>query len=103
MSRRTQYQIWVETFKPIKNSLASHPAGDGCQFETYGPELEHVLGMTAACPEKVWTLLEGHNGQLYISQGYRLVNRVGYFLTENPFDGANPEHVRRHQARDVLY
>ena len=35
-------------------------------------------------PRKVWSLVEGDDGNLYISSGYHIVNRLNYFITHNP-------------------
>lgn len=99
MARRTQYDIWEDTFNPLPNPFdEDHP-----MLETYGKALEHVLAANRACSEKVWTVVEGDNGNWYICQGYHLVNRIGYFITELPYDPANPEHVRRYGNNDVRY
>lgn len=100
--RRTQFEIWVDTFKPVKNTLDPH-AADGITFETYGKELAKVEEALAANPETVWTLVDGDNGNLYVSQGYRRVNRQSYFITEVPYDPANPDHVKRYGSRDIVY
>lgn len=105
--RRSQLDLWFDTFKPIKNTL--HPADDeraldGCMFETFGPELAHVQAVAKERPDCVWTLIEASdNDKMYIGSGLHFVNRIGYFVTEVPLDPANPLHVRRYIERDVLY
>jgi len=105
--RRSQLDIWMDTFVPTKNTLNDPDAEralDGCMFETFGPELEHVRTVASARPGCVWTLLESHDtGKQYIGSGMHLVNRVGYFITEKPLDEKDPVHVRRYLQRDVLY
>lgn len=46
-------------------------------------------------PERVWTVIEGDNGKWYISAGFHVVNRTGYYVVcEVPHD---------FPQRDVLY
>ena len=100
---KTHHERWEETFKPIKNHLTDNtdPDHDG-RFETFGRELEYVLSVANSEPNRVWTLVEGDSGKWYISQGYHLVNRVGYYITEKPFEPTNPKHAR-YATRDVFY
>lgn len=73
-------------FKPVKNHLVEFPSFDwgdgfGTLFETYGDEHDYV---TTQNTQHVWTLCSGEQNDHIIS-GYHLVNRIGYFITENPF------------------
>lgn len=72
---------WWEKFRPIKNPFDDHASFDGHMFETYGEELEYVRAQPA---EKIWTFIEGDDVQL-IGAGYSYVNRLGYFITEEPW------------------
>jgi hypothetical protein len=78
---------WFEQFKPIPNHLdenASFNDGDqGYMFETYGDEVEFVKAQE---PNRIWTYSDGDNGGTYISDGYHVVNRIGYFVTTVPYD-----------------
>ena len=78
---------WFDTFKPIPNHIdedASFNDGDqGYMFETYGKELEYVLSIANTEPNRVWTYMDGDVGT-FIGDGYHLVNRIGYFITEVP-------------------
>ncbi|MBK3780367.1 hypothetical protein G3A43_08855 [Paraburkholderia aspalathi] len=103
MTRRSQYEIWKDAFRPTRNPRKIPSLEDSNRFDIFPDDLKRVLAAQKTCTEKVWTLIEGENGKLYISQGYHLVNRLGYFITEVPFDPTNPVHVRRHAQRDVLY
>ena len=42
-------------------------------------------------PNRVWTLIEGDSGNLWITNGYHFVNRLNYFITEVPFEGSDVE------------
>jgi hypothetical protein len=50
-------------------------------FETYGKELEFVR---AAPYSHIWTYGDGDDGGTYVWNGYSIVNRIGYFITEIP-------------------
>jgi len=77
-----ELEAWESKYKPIENKLA------GCdKFETYGEELDYVRSVYDKDPRRVWTLVDGDDGNLYIVDGYHLVNRVNYFVTEVPFEG----------------
>ena len=55
--------------------------GGGCLFETSGEEFEFVRRYD---PRKVWTLVDGDDGDLYVISGLHYVNRVGYLLSREP-------------------
>lgn len=76
-----ELEDWERKYKPIKNHIADN--GDD-KFETYGAELDFVLAQDPKC---IWTLVDGDDGNLYIVDGYHLVNRINYFVTAVPFDG----------------
>jgi hypothetical protein len=78
---------WFEQFKPIPNHLdenASFNDGEqGYMFETYGDEVEFVKSQDS---NRIWTYSDGDDGGTYISDGYHVVNRIGYFVTTVPYD-----------------
>lgn len=78
---------WFDKFKPLPNHLdpnASFNDGDhGYMFETYGKELEFVKAQE---PNKIWTYCDGDDGGTYIFEGYRMVDRIGYFVTTLPYN-----------------
>ena len=78
---------WEYKYRPIKNHITKN--GDD-KFETYGEELEYVRSILATEPNRVWTLIEGDIG-LWITNGYHFVNRLNYFITEVPHEGADVE------------
>ena len=78
------YEEWEATYLPKQNHLV--PAEERNNFETYGIELGYVLATADLEPNRVWTLVDGDDGT-YIVNGYHLVNRIHYFITEIPFEG----------------
>ena len=89
MKRITESAFW-EIYKPIKNFLVEGASFDDCMFETFGEELEVVK--KAVTIQKVWTILDVE-GELQISPGFSLVNRIGYLITERPWESLDIEVV----------
>lgn len=79
MSKFMTYSSWVDTFKPITNSIRNN--GD-LAFETYGEEVEFVQ---KADNKYIWTEVDGDSGT-YIVAGYHWVNRIHYYITTNPWE-----------------
>lgn len=88
MDTNLTYEQFESTYKPLQNHLANNAAYDGCMFETYGHEFEHVRGVAVTNPEKVWTALDC-DGELIITNGMHFVNRMGYLITEIPAPESN--------------
>lgn len=72
---------FYERFNRIKNHIDDNAAFDGCMFETYGEELKFVQKIAQETPKKVWTITEC-DGRMCYDSGFHLVNRLGYFITE---------------------
>ena len=71
-------------FTCVPNHIDKDASCDGLMFETYGQELSYILDVVNSCPNKVWTCMDADDG-IYIVSGYHVVNRIGYFITEEPF------------------
>lgn len=80
MSKFYTYASWVDTFKPITNSITNEP--NSITFETYGEEQELVRNTD---PKFIWTEVDGDSGT-YIMAGYHYVNRIQYYITTNPWE-----------------
>ena len=79
----TEYQgwdKWAEKFKPINNHFSNDP--EQLMFETYGDEVEFVK---AQLPNHIWTWVDGDMSSLLVA-GYHYVNRIGYYITQIPWD-----------------
>lgn len=72
------FDEWEKSFKPIQNHINSDRGWNGLMFETYGDDLQFVISQPQ---NKVWTWVDGEEGT-YLLNGYHLVNRIGYFVTE---------------------
>lgn len=74
---------WEEQYRLVPNTFDPHASWDGAMFETYGEELEYVQALIPT--NRVWTYCDGDEGELLIVSGYSYVNRIGYFVTEEPW------------------
>ena len=86
-----------ERYTQVPNHLNPHAAwvtgdGPGNLFETYGDEVDFVY---AQDPAKVWTLIDGNDGDLYLISGRWFVNRIGHLITEEavPVRGSVSVHI----------
>ena len=83
------YNQWCEEYRPIANDLCQGAPYDGLMFETYGAEVEHVRRQDREC---IWTLVQAED-ELVILSGWHFVNRLGYFITERPWDGLDVAEI----------
>ena len=98
MFKEMSYDEWFDTYKPIRNNLDKHASFDGYMFETYEEELDFVIEQDEF---NIWTYCEGDRG-MYIFNGYRLVNRIGYFITEVPFENDDEIQITIEEYSDEL-
>jgi hypothetical protein len=82
MSKFYTYGSWVDTFKPIKNNISKYQDDSLIHFETYGEEVDFVKQQD---PKHIWTEVDGDEGT-YIVAGWHFVNRIHYYITENPWE-----------------
>ncbi len=75
------FDEWVKEFKPVQNHIDKNASIDGMMFETYGKELDFVRAQDI---NHIWTFIE-EDGAFSVSEGMRIVNRLGYAVTENPY------------------
>jgi hypothetical protein len=79
----TEYQgwdKWAEKFKPTLNHF--HSDNDEHMYETYGAEVEYVIEQDS---RHIWTWIQGDMSDLIVA-GYHYVNRLGYYITEVPWE-----------------
>ncbi len=63
---------WYDKYRPDIRS-----------YETYGADLNYIQSL----PESlVWTMLDGDDGQVLLVNGLSFVNRICYYVTEQPHD-----------------
>jgi hypothetical protein len=71
---------WAEKFKPTPNHILNQDGEH--MYETYGEEVEHVIKTDS---KYIWTLIQGDMSDLIVA-GYHYVNRLGYYITEVPWE-----------------
>ena len=81
MSKEMTWSEWEAKYKPIPNPFVKSP--DQLMFETYGEEYEFVK--TKIDSQQVWTYVDGDMSSL-IMAGFGIVNRIGYYVTEIPWE-----------------
>jgi len=84
------FEQWLCRYNPVNNHLDDNASfqdenNNGIMFETFGDELQYVLDIANTEPNRVWTYVDGDDGT-YVTNGYHLVNRIGYFITAVPYD-----------------
>lgn len=75
-----QYPLVTNHLNPHA-SWAFGDSGPGYLFETFGVELRFVREQD---PRRIWTLIDGDDGNLYVASGFHVVNRVGYLVSQFP-------------------
>lgn len=89
---------WIATYKPIINHLDKNSSFGGYIFETYGDEEQYIK--TYPNPNCIWTYGDGDDGGTYIWNGWSYVNRIGYFITEVPFQDGEEIQIPIMEAED---
>lgn len=84
IKRMTEDEFY-EKFNPVKNHLNDNASFDGCMFETFGEEIKYVFELSKK-EKRVWTIIEGENNSLYYITGFHYVNRLGFLVTEEPYE-----------------
>ena len=89
------HEEFEREYLPQQNHLDDNASSNGRMFETYGPEVDYVIGIANSEPGRVWTLVEcdatdpdetDEDGDPYTTthlvSGFHLVNRMGYIITK---------------------
>lgn len=59
-------------------------------FEPNGLDLEHIRQQD---PARVWTMLKGEDGEMYLVNGYHYNNRIAFYLSVEPVPENHTIHV----------
>jgi hypothetical protein len=63
---------------------------NGTMYETFGEELDYITNLVRSGEgNRVWTIVDGEDGDLIIIAGFRFVNRMGYLVTEKPWTSSD--------------
>ena len=75
-------------FKPSRHPEAQQSDWGGHGLATHGKDFELVRRLDS---DHVWTVVDGENGEQWITPGIHYVNRVCYLVTEVPHAGLEVE------------
>lgn len=74
-------------------SVEMCPESQEGMFETFGEDVQTVLKVANGdSPNRVWTAVDGDDG-FYLVNGYCLVNRVYYMITNEEGDPSGEEYL----------
>ena len=88
MKKLTEDEFFDE-FTMVKNHINPNATIDGCMFETFGEEVDHVFEL-AKKENRVWTVIDTCEDvrnacNMVLTTGFHLVNRLGYIITKEPW------------------
>jgi hypothetical protein len=88
-------QLTIDDFEqkyhPVKNPFRDTWTFDGCQFETYGEDIEYVRSFEDK--QKIWTVIDNNDGWFGVVAGYHYINRIGYLITEEKWESEFEEYT----------
>lgn len=78
------YEEWENKFLPIFNNNDPEEGKKDFHPKIINEDERELL--TVAIKEnRAWTLIDGHDDNLYIIEGLHLVNRIDVYITLNPY------------------
>jgi hypothetical protein len=81
---------WQHHFNPLVNHLDKNASFDdgsgGIMFETFGAEYDYVAAIGQKEPNRIWTYIDNEEGDTVIINHWGFANRIGYMITEKPYD-----------------
>ena len=92
---------WEHHFKPVNNHIDLESSFDGIMFETYGEEYDYVAAIGQKEPNRMWTLVDAEDGSTLIINRWAFVNRIGYFITEKPYDDTLDIQVQLDKDQEI--
>lgn len=75
----------------VTNPFVEDAGWNGCVFETYGQEREFVQEVARENPKKVWTIIDGDEGD-YVVAGFHHVNAYNYLICEKEWESIEEEY-----------
>lgn len=86
-SKQYTWEEFEEKYLPIENQLDNNASLGGIMFETFGNELEYVKNIYENVDKnRIWTYVDGDDGEPLLISGFHLCNRIGYVITVKPFE-----------------
>ncbi len=85
------YDEFEEQFKPVENVHADQGV---FQFDAYDENDSDLLQFISInYPFHVWTRIDGEDGYVYNINGWHIINRIDYIITEVPWVEHNDYEV----------
>ena len=78
------------------SKVKSEVFDDDCQegwLETYGKDFEQVQTIYSKTPKRVWTCVDGDDGNVYMINGLAVFNRIYYLITNEDCKSENEEYL----------
>lgn len=91
---KMRYNTWEHKFQPIRDRLTANTAIDGYVYLPHGADLEYVRSQPR---DRVWSFVVSDDGRKpvwLISEGFHIVNLMGYLVTRKAFDPSVTYAVR---------
>jgi hypothetical protein len=66
----------------MDDTLKSEVFEEDGTFETYGDDLTLVKRISLKDPRRVWTMIDGDDGNVWLVNGMAFVNRIQYLITK---------------------
>ena len=73
-------------------STVFDPESQTGMLETYGADVKLAVDIANKTPLRVWTMVDGDDG-MYLVQGYHLVNRIYYVITNESAQSEDEEYL----------
>ncbi|MGB1091715.1 MAG: hypothetical protein ACPGYX_06300 [Oceanobacter sp.] len=83
---------FMTEYRPIANPRNtpipenSPTAYQGYFYSKDGIDFAHVNAWYQENPDAVWTLVQNKQGEIQLSSGFTIVNRIGYLICSEPAD-----------------
>jgi len=78
--------LWQRVVQLLRPKYESRLTILQSSIETYGEEYDHVAAIGHNEPNRIWTYIDDEEGNTCIVNGWAFVNRIGYFITQKPYD-----------------
>lgn len=84
MKKIVDWDEFESRYVPLQNHIEKDAPLSGWMFETYGKEYDYIIQAHNASPDRVWSFIDGANGDVLIVSGLIPFDCIGYVITENP-------------------
>jgi hypothetical protein len=74
--------VFDETYTVDDSIKSKFFDGDQGMLETFGDDLRLALDINKETPLRVWTAVDGDDGELLLVNGLHTINRVYYLVTK---------------------